>query len=95
MTASAIDQNVSLTEIIVLREKKKAKDVNPNSPNPEVVWDYLSLYSQGGTLLARCNRGYASTEIIEVLYRGVIFMSLPTGEVYVEWNSLIDFVETE
>ena len=87
---------VPLMDVIPVRESKRAGEVNPLSNNPSIAYDYLTLYNQGGTVLAR-STGHAKDMIITLTYRGVQFIATPgyhmSSTISIEWYSLVKFVE--
>lgn len=88
------DYNIPLADVIPRRELKREGDVNVMSPVPDVRWDFLTLYNQGGICLAR-SKGHAKNVPIRLLYRGLTFISQPgyvDSEMSLEWNSFVDFV---
>lgn len=87
------EYNIPLVDIIPRREFKKDGDVNSMSAIPNVKWDFLTLYNQGGTVLAR-SKGHATNVPITLLYRGINFIALPDGTVTMEWSSFVNFVTT-
>lgn len=88
------DYNIPLVDVIPKRELKKDGDVNVMSAVPEVKWDFLSLYNQGGTCLAR-SKGHAKNVPIHLTYRGLTFIAGPgylDSEISLEWHSVVNFI---
>lgn len=90
--------NIPMKDVILLRENMKAETAFPGSNhlNGDAVWDFLSAYDQGGTLLKR-SIGHAANVEIRMNYKGLEFISKPghtSDLISVTFDSLLDFVNS-
>ncbi len=86
-------KEVEFEDLIPRRELIAEGKINPLSPYPEVRWDYLTIYDQGGNVLARSRSG-SSGNTLYCWYRGMQFIASPgyDGEetISIEWYSLVE-----
>lgn len=86
-----------MQDVVPKRELRIDKLVNPDSHTPYAWFDYLTLYSPDGIVLAR-STGYLRDMDIVLNFRGLIFICSPGYEdaiVAIEWKSLVDWVNGE
>lgn len=85
-------REVPLEDIILLRESIPEGKLDPTSIYPDVCWDHLTLYDQGGTILKR-SRAYSENVHIRTEYQGLTFIASPGYDgnetISVEWRSML------
>lgn len=91
-------RKIPVEDFIPRRELLPEGRVDPTSRYPDVRWDYLTIYDQGGNVLAR-SRSMSKVANIHLTYRGLTFIATPGYDgietVSVEWDSLVNLVTEE
>ena len=79
-----------ISALYPLREQLKEGHVDYLSKYPEVRYDYLTIYSEVGKVLARSERG-GCYDTLRVEYEGLIFLASPgygDSDISIEFYSL-------
>lgn len=87
---------MNVKDIICVRESMTAKQAFPETHhfNEDAVWDYCTIYDEGGNILIR-SQGFAKNVKVSLEFNNLMFIFDPgytEDKVYITLNSLKTFI---